>query len=77
MNLSKIPLWLYVAVAGLLGLLWWKSRQVAMQKQAEAEQERQTVRLTNWRLPWEETVTSELTALRDIANAISRGTKMP
>lgn len=70
MNLSKIPLWLVGLVAAVLGLLWYRSRQALMQKAAAAEQAKETNRLMNWRLPWEETVTNELTALRNIADAL-------
>lgn len=74
MNLSKIPLWLVALVVGALGLLWYRSRQALMQREADAEQARETNRLMNWRLPWEETVTNELAALRNIADALKTGT---
>lgn len=70
MKLRSPLLWFAVAAAALLGALWYRSRQAVAARAAQADQQRETVRLTNWRLPWEENVTSELSALRDIATAL-------
>jgi hypothetical protein len=66
MKLRSPILWFSVAAAALLGALWYRSRQAIAARAAQAEQQRQTVRAQNWRLPWEENVTKDIPLLQSI-----------
>lgn len=63
--------WFSVAAAALLGALWYRSRQAVAAKSAQADQQRQTIRARNWKLPWEEAITKELPILEQLLSTIS------
>jgi 4-amino-4-deoxy-L-arabinose transferase-like glycosyltransferase len=66
MKLRSPILWFSLAAAALLGVLWYRSRQAVAAKSAESDQQRQTLRIRNWKLPWEENVTRDIPLLQSI-----------
>jgi hypothetical protein len=71
MKLRSPILWFSLAAAALLGVLWYRSRQAIAARSAQAEQQRQTVRAMNWRLPWEDGVTTPISLLQNIADSVA------
>jgi hypothetical protein len=76
MNL-KIPIWLWLFAAGVLGLLLWKTRENVMQANAEAEKQASARTIANWRLPFDEKITTEIGLLQNIISALEKKNAPP
>jgi hypothetical protein len=65
-------MWVWLLAAGIFGLILWKTRQNAMQANAEAQQQASARTLANWRLPFDEQITKEMAFLKDIFDALEK-----